>query len=92
MINIKRSSTTHVVLSYLRMRKSNSVSLQDIYNFNPNKFQHPYIVKRALDRLIKKGFVTCKDSCYTITVQGVYALPKIVQQQPVENNERSSLI
>jgi hypothetical protein len=87
MINIKRSSNTHVVLSYLKMRKGNPSTLEDIYDFNSVKFQYPYVVKRSIHRLIRQGFVIDTGSCYTISAQGVHALARILQEQPIKNYE-----
>jgi hypothetical protein len=69
------------------MRKGQPATLEDIYNFNPVKFQYPHMVKRSIDRLIRQGFVIDTGSCYTISAQGVHALAKILQEQPLKNYE-----
>lgn len=93
MINIKRASTTHTVLMYLRMKDRKPSTKESIYKFSPDRFDAPYVVQRSLDVLIRQQFAICKNEQYTITSQGKDALRFITAQQPVERyNDKSSII
>jgi predicted transcriptional regulator len=93
MIDIERSSNTHLVLKYLKMKNSRPSTKKDIYTFNPNRFDSLYAVRDYLNHLIDYGFAICKNKQYTITPQGKEALCFIVAQQPVERyNDKSSII
>lgn len=93
MINIKRGSSIHLVLKYLKMRNSKPSTQKDIYTFNPNKFDSSYDVRDLLNDLIDQQFAICKNKQYTITSQGKEALCFITAQQPQQRyNDKSSLI
>jgi hypothetical protein len=86
LVNIKPSSSTHLVLKYLKMKKDCLVTSKDIYNFSPIKFQRPSKVDRSLSILVRMGFAIQLQNCYTITQSGVQALYEIVKQQPIKEN------
>jgi hypothetical protein len=81
MIAIKRASTGHVALLYLRM-KNTWVSVDDLYNLSPAKYEHKYIAKRALDRLVNQKLAIVSESMYHITQSGKDACYAIVREQP----------
>jgi len=92
-INIKRGSSIHLVLKYLKMKNSRTSTEKDIYAFNPNKFDSLYDVRDLLNNLIDQGFAICKNKQYTITPRGKEALCFITAQQPQQRyNDKSSLI
>jgi predicted transcriptional regulator len=80
-VNIKRLSPTHLALKYLKMYKGKYISFDQIYAFSP-KFNKPSTLLRSLNTLVRMGFVTKQDSCYTITALGQASLYTIAREQP----------
>lgn len=75
---IKRNSTTHTALLYLKM-KNNWISKNDLFKLSPAKYQQEYRAKRALDQLVFHNFAIIADNMYHITQIGkdvCYAIPK----------------
>jgi hypothetical protein len=92
-INIKRDSSIHLVLKYLKMKNSRPSTQKDIYTFNPNKFDSSYDVQDLLNNLIDQQFAICKNKQYTITPRGKEALCFITAQQPLPRyNDKASII
>lgn len=93
MINIKRASTTHTILMYLKMKNHRFSTKQIIHNFNPIKFGSSYDVQDSLNFLVDQGFAISKNQEYTITPQGKEALCFITAQQPLPRyNDKASVI
>lgn len=84
MIPIKRDSTTHVALLYLKMKNS-PVDKSKLYNFSPIKFSAVNVAEKALSKLFSLGFASKEESRYTITDEGKQALYLIVKQQKKQN-------
>jgi len=70
---------------YMRMMRK-PVSLQDIYNLSPVKFQQMYRVSRSMRVLLNLQFAQQVEDCYAITQLGVDALYRIVKEQPAKEN------
>ena len=89
MVLVRRSSTSHVILLYLKMKKE-FISLSSIFAFSPQKFASEYNVRRSLKRLHSIGLVSCTNECYAITNEGIQQLYLIVKNQPrsIYNNEQ----
>ena len=86
MINLKRNSTTHVCLLYMKMKKT-WITKKDILAFAPSKFKQEYVIQRSLDRLISQGLATSINNSYHITPSGLLAVTQIAQQQSRSSNE-----
>ena len=80
-ILIKRNSTTHVALFYLKMVRK-PVTKEDLFNLAPAKYKELNKAELALDKLVSMGFAKLKNDTYTITPLGIQAIPLIVKQQP----------
>lgn len=85
MITIRRNSTTHVALMYMRMMKK-PVSLQNIFDLSPDKFQQMYRVSRSMRVLLNLQFAEQVGECYAITQLGINALYSMVREQPAKEN------
>lgn len=80
-ILIKRNSTTHVALFYLKMVHK-PVTKEDLFNLAPAKYKELNKAELALNKLVSMGFAKLNKTFYTITPLGVRAIPLIVKQQP----------
>ena len=80
-VNIKRSSTSHVALLYLKMRNT-YVSVENLFNLSPAKYEHKYRAQRALDTLVRQGLAFTRNNMYHITHEGKQACFTIVREQP----------
>jgi hypothetical protein len=80
LINIKRDSTTHLALLYLKM-KNTFVSVQDLFKLSPAKYKSSYKAQRALDTLVSQGLATNRDNMYHITSNGIQACYRITREQ-----------
>ena len=87
MIDIKRTSTAHIALQYLKMKRT-FISKYDLIEFIPKRFYRPYRAELCLQKLVKQGFAFEKDNCYAITEHGEQALKLIVKQQYIKFTER----
>ena len=85
-INIKRSSTSHVALLYLKM-KNTFVTVEDVFQLSPSKYEHKYRAQRSLNTLVRQGLAICRDNMYHITHEGKAACFKIVREQPAHAYE-----
>lgn len=81
MIPIKRNSSTHLILSYLKVVSGKPRTVADIRAFSPQKFKDASKIKKSLNTLIAQGFVVQSDNCYNITSQGISALKRIAIEQ-----------
>lgn len=81
MIAIKKNSSTHLILSYLKISSGKPKTIADIRGFSPEKFKDIAKIKKSLNTLISQGFVVQSNNCYNITPQGVRALNRIVIEQ-----------
>ena len=80
MIPIRRNSTAHLALLYLKM-KNNWVSTKHLLKLSPSKYEYEYLAKRALDKLVHNGFAVSKQNMYHITPQGINACFAIPREQ-----------
>lgn len=80
-ISIKRASTTHVALLYLKM-KNTWVTENDLYNLAPAKYKSRSKAKDSLDRLVKLNYANYNGSHYMINASGLSAMYLIVKEQP----------
>lgn len=80
-INIKRSSTSHVALLYLKMMNT-FVTVENVFNLSPAKYEYRYRAQRALDTLVRQGLAFCRNNMYHITHEGKQACFTIVREQP----------
>lgn len=85
MITIKRNSKTHLTLMYLRMMKR-PVSIQEVYDLSPKKFEQRYRISRSMKVLLGLQFAQQVGTCYAITQLGIDALYTIVKEQPAKEN------
>lgn len=81
MISIKRNSSTHLLLSYLKVVSGKPKTVADIRAFSPEKFKDVNKIKKSLNVLISHGYISQQNNCYNITPQGVLALRQIVLEQ-----------
>jgi hypothetical protein len=83
-LTIKRGSSSHLALLYLKMKRSmknSSCSVDGLYKLSPNKYKKRYRAKNALDFLVTNGLASCHNDMYYITDNGVKFLPVIISNQ-----------
>lgn len=80
-INIKRSSTSHVALLYLKM-KNTFVTVDNLFELSPSKYEHRYRAERSLETLVRQGLASKRDNMYHINAEGSAACYRIVKEQP----------
>lgn len=80
-ILIKRNSTTHVALLYLKMIHK-PASKENLFNLAPAKYKEINKAELALQKLVSLGFAKIRNDKYTITPLGISAIPLIIKQQP----------
>lgn len=85
---LSRDSKQILILKYLTMRfkmKNPAVSIEELVEFFPHKFQRKDNLQIILDGMINNEFVTKKDNKYIITKDGV-KVPFIVASLQPSNN------
>lgn len=77
---IKRNSTVHIALQYLRMKRT-WVTKENLFALSPTKYKKASKAEESLNRLVTMGFALKDESCYIITDDGINYLPLIVKEQ-----------
>lgn len=90
-ISIKRNSTTHVALQYLKMKKT-WVTENDLYNLAPVKYKSKSKAKTSLDKLVSLTYAEYNGSSYRITEPGISALPILLTEQHRPSGLNDSII
>lgn len=80
-VPVKRNSTTHVALQYLKM-KNTWITESNLYDLAPVKFKSISKAKNSLDRLVVLQYALYNDTSYMISQHGLTALYKIIKEQP----------
>ena len=85
---LSRDSKQILLLKYLTMRfkmKNPAVSIEEIVEFFPHKFQRKDNLQAILESMIKNKFITKQDNKYIITKDGVKVPFIVASLQPLNN-------
>ena len=85
-VPIKRNSTTHLALMYLKMKNA-PVSPFDLHLLAPKRLNDTPRARQPLARLVRLGLASVDNDMYTITPSGLLALPLIAAQQKYKISE-----